>query len=195
VALGLGTGQPAGAVLLAGPTPRNELVMAAVDLLLRAANVERQQLAMVVASRGPGSFTGIRVALATAQGLALAVGAPCHGVPSLLAQAVRCGAPCLAVQPARRGLVYAQPFGPGTPLPTPLAPITTVPIDSLAASELPVAAPAGLLLPSGTPVATASRSTGEALLLVGELVALDHAWPAIPLYAEPPAAVAATGGT
>jgi tetratricopeptide (TPR) repeat protein len=48
------------------------------------------------------------VALATAQGLGLALGVPAAGVGSLFAQAARCtAAECLAVQPARRGQVYA----------------------------------------------------------------------------------------
>lgn len=167
--------------------------MAAVDLLLRAAGTERSGIAAVVTTRGPGSFTGIRVALATAHGLAAAFGVPCHGVPSLLVQAVRCGAPALAVQAARRGLVYAQLFDPGEPFPAPRGPVHTRALESLVDSADPVAAPEGVMLPAGTLRATASCSTVEALLNMLELAPLDETWPAIPLYAEQPAAVAASG--
>lgn len=193
VALDLGAAEPPGVVLLAGRTPRSELVMAAVDLLFRAAGIEARELDAVLASRGPGSFTGIRVALATAQGLATALQIRCFGIPSLLVQASRTDSPCLAVQPARRGLVYAQPFASTAGLPEPRGPIETRPLASLAVSTLPVVGPVGLLLPPGTPAATAVLSTAEALLVCYRSAPLDDSWPAIPLYAEAPAAVAATG--
>jgi len=168
--------------------------MAAVDLLFRASGLEARELGAVVATRGPGSFTGIRVALATAQGLATALQIGCSGIPSLLAQALRTDTPCLAVQPARRGLVYAQPFAPTAGLPESRGPIETRPLASLAGSPLPVVGPAGLLLPPGTPLAATIGSTAEALLVFARSATLDGSWPAIPLYAEEPAAIAATRG-
>ncbi|XDZ65572.1 tRNA (adenosine(37)-N6)-threonylcarbamoyltransferase complex dimerization subunit type 1 TsaB [Alphaproteobacteria bacterium LSUCC0684] len=55
---------------------------------LGAAGVERRELDAVLAGRGPGSFTGIRVALAAAKGLALALGIPGYGLGSLASLAV-----------------------------------------------------------------------------------------------------------
>lgn len=74
---------------------------------------------------GPGTFTGLRVGLATARGLALASGRPLVGVTTL--EAIAAGVPArerrdravLAVLDARRGEVYAQAFSPDL---TPLAP-------------------------------------------------------------------------
>lgn len=168
--------------------------MAAIDLLFRASGLEARELGVVVATRGPGSFTGIRVALATAQGLATALQIDCYGVPSLLVQASRASGPCVAVQPARRGLVYAQTFASPAGLPEPQGPIETRPLAFLAGLALPVVGPAGLHLPPGTPLAATTNSTAEALLAFARSAALDGSWPAVPLYAEEPAAVAAFGG-
>ncbi len=193
LALGSASGV-AGLVALAGQTPRSELVMAAVDLLLRGAGIGREALEGVVASRGPGSFTGVRVALATAQGLAAALAIPAHAFSSLLAQAARADVPeCLAVQPARRGFAYAQEFSrAGGRLAAAREP-RTVTVESLAVSGVPVVAPAGFALPPATPLAAALRSTAEALLIL--LAAEPHPDPATlaPTYLEPPPATPPTG--
>jgi len=173
-------------VALAGPTPRSDLVMAAVDLLMRAAGIERTALEGVVASRGPGSFTGVRVALATAQGLASGLGIRAHGYPSLLAQAARTGArECLAVQPARRGFVYAQRYRRTAALLEPLEEPRMMALTALAESKLPVVAPAGLELPVGTPLAPAGITTAEALLELLATEARPDAATLAPLYLEP----------
>ncbi len=54
---------------------------------LAEAGLQARDLAWVAADLGPGSFTGVRVGLATAQALAWAAGAPLHGASSLAALA------------------------------------------------------------------------------------------------------------
>lgn len=68
---------------------------------------------------GPGSFTGIRTAVAAARGLALALSRPLVGVPTLEAvargarlAAARSDADCLVVLDTRRADLYAQRFAP-----------------------------------------------------------------------------------
>lgn len=70
-----------------------------------------QALAVTV---GPGAFTGLRVGVAAARGLALAAGLPCFGVSSLAALAEAAGldgdTTILSVLDTRRGDFYAQQF-------------------------------------------------------------------------------------
>jgi tRNA threonylcarbamoyladenosine biosynthesis protein TsaB len=84
-----------------------------LDELLRRCSVPPRDLGGVVALCGPGSFTGVRVACATALGLAQAHALPAAGVPTLeaLALAAPPGARrILAVVDALRGEWFVQPF-------------------------------------------------------------------------------------
>jgi tRNA threonylcarbamoyladenosine biosynthesis protein TsaB len=66
-------------------------VLEDVDALLRAADVNAQDLEALVVGIGPGSFTGVRMGLAAVRGLALSLGIPVAGVSTLGALAA--GAP------------------------------------------------------------------------------------------------------
>jgi tRNA threonylcarbamoyl adenosine modification protein YeaZ len=65
------------------PRHHAELLVPMVDRVLVAAGAHRSDLTDVVAGRGPGPFTGLRVGLVTARTLGLALGVPVHGVGSL----------------------------------------------------------------------------------------------------------------
>lgn len=85
--------------------------------LFEQAQLEVSDLAMLGCARGPGTFTGTRVAVATAQGLALGLGIPIVPLSTLEAVAYSAGdAPgegceiVLALLDARRDEVYAQAF-------------------------------------------------------------------------------------
>jgi tRNA threonylcarbamoyladenosine biosynthesis protein TsaB len=54
-----------------------------VDEIVREAGVTFAQLNRIAVTRGPGAFTGLRVGLAFARGLALALGKPCLGFSTL----------------------------------------------------------------------------------------------------------------
>ena len=66
-------------------------VLVEADELLRASGAERAELTVIVVGTGPGSFTGLRLGLATARGLALALELPVAGVSTL--DALAAGAP------------------------------------------------------------------------------------------------------
>jgi tRNA threonylcarbamoyladenosine biosynthesis protein TsaB len=66
-------------------------VLEDADNLLRESGLERAELTRIVVGTGPGSFTGLRLGLATARGLALALELPVAGVSTL--HALAAGAP------------------------------------------------------------------------------------------------------
>lgn len=85
-----------------------------IEAVLADAGVDRTALTAVVAGTGPAPFTGLRVGLVTARTLALALGIPVLGVPSLDAIAAQAvsdlgltpGEEILATSDARRREVY-----------------------------------------------------------------------------------------
>ena len=90
-----------------------------VDALLRQAGARPSDLGGLAVGIGPGSFTGTRIGLSVARGLALALDLPAAGVSTLAA--LGAGAPeAVAVVDARRGEVFVT--GPGGTAPLALAP-------------------------------------------------------------------------
>jgi tRNA threonylcarbamoyl adenosine modification protein YeaZ len=91
--------------LLGERTSRAVTLLEDVDALVRQAGTHTQQLDALAVGIGPGSFTGVRIGLATARGLALTLGRPVAGVSTL--DALAAGAPgALPVIDARRGEIF-----------------------------------------------------------------------------------------
>ena len=65
----------------------NEKLVPEIAALLEKLNISREQIACVVCGRGPGSFTGVRICLATAKGLAIGLGVALFGVSTADSQA------------------------------------------------------------------------------------------------------------
>ena len=74
---------------LGSPREQTERLLAITDELLAAAQLDLASLDGIAFGRGPGSFTGLRVSVAVAQGLAAASGVPLLPVSSLLCLAER----------------------------------------------------------------------------------------------------------
>ena len=65
-----------GAMALEGKGSRNEKLLPAIDWLLGENAIDRNAIDLFAVTRGPGSFTGVRIGLATMQGLAMALRKP-----------------------------------------------------------------------------------------------------------------------
>jgi tRNA threonylcarbamoyladenosine biosynthesis protein TsaB len=86
-------------------------LLAAAEEALAAAGVGWEQVDRLAVGVGPGSFTGLRIGIATARALAQARGLPLVGVSSLEALARGAEAPVvLAVLDARRGEAFAAAY-------------------------------------------------------------------------------------
>lgn len=93
-----------------------ERLMGIISDVLDKAKVSYNEIGKIVTTVGPGSFTGIRVGVATARGFGVGLGIPVVGVTSLEAimedaretGSVGAAQPIIAVMEAGRGQVYAQ---------------------------------------------------------------------------------------
>src|SRR5262249_1100125 len=102
-----------------------EALMPLVAELMRFAAAEFSDIDRIAVTVGPGSFTGLRVGIAAARGLALAAGQPAIGVTTLAAfgaphMGAGHAATIVAAIDARHGQVYAETFDPdGTSIQAP----------------------------------------------------------------------------
>jgi len=123
-----------------GPGTHSDWLLPAVERLSATLEIPLESLTAIAVVVGPGSFTGLRVGMATAQGLAVALGLPLLGVSSL--QTLAAGLPCAdrlvcALLDARKQEVYAGLFRPGEDgEPEPLGPERVLPPEQLL-SDLP----------------------------------------------------------
>lgn len=170
-----------------------------VDEALAEAGAARGDLAGVVALQGPGSFTGLRVGLATALGLHQALELPAAGVPTLRVLAAtlpQATGDVVAAVDAIRGEWFVQTFAPGR-APSARGETRRVPTSHLARLG------AGTVVGFGAAAALAAAGVEAAGVEVVEppplavaALALAHddppAWDAEsltrPLYLRPPAA-------
>lgn len=203
VAIGVG-----GAVLAARAVAlqrSSTQLLALVAEVLEEAKARPADLAGVVAVAGPGSFTGLRVGLATALGLVQGLGVPALALPALAVMAAASGAPpgalVIAAVDALRGEWSAQAFRSG-PVPEPLGEMTLVPAGELlqrlvpAAEALEIIAFAVAALARGGDAAGGRARFREAPPLAPAALRLAAAMPpaswqaaglAAPIYSRPPA--------
>ena len=89
-----------------------EALMPMVQEVLAKAGISARELDLIAATVGPGSFTGVRIAIAAARGLALATGAKLYGTDSLTVLArdalgrLSPKGPFAVAVDAHRGMIY-----------------------------------------------------------------------------------------
>ncbi len=87
--------------------------------VLRAGGVRWSDIDRLAVGTGPGNFTGLRISVAAARGLALGLGIPAIGVSNLEAQVFGFDGPVVSALDARRDHFYLQGFG----MPVPVTPM------------------------------------------------------------------------
>lgn len=174
-----------------------EVLPVQIDAVLADAGVEPNELGLLAVGTGPGAFTGLRVGLATAGAMGLALGIPVHGVCTLdtLAWATGRAAPfAVATDARRRELFWALYDDAATRRGEPM----------VGAAEAAAEAARGLavVVPSGTPLVEAfddvveAEAPGAAALcaLVSHRMALGlAAEPAYPRYLRRPDVTPSSG--
>ena len=115
-----------GAMALEGKGSRNEKLLPAIDWLLTENAIERARIDLFAVTRGPGSFTGVRIGLATLQGLAVALSRPICAMSTHEAIAHGERGRVAVRDDAGRGELYASVFEDGREI---VAPHLTKSID------------------------------------------------------------------
>jgi len=95
-----------------------EALIPLIARVLDRARLTFSEIDRIAVTTGPGSFTGLRVGISAARGIALATGKPAVGLSTLAAYSAPLIAaddamPVVAVIDARHDHVYLQVFGPG----------------------------------------------------------------------------------
>ncbi len=111
-------------------------LLPAVEELLRAAGQSLQEIEAIAVSQGPGNFTGLRIGLATAKGLAWALNRPLTAVSTLEALAAQ--SPCqpqptAVIMDAKREEVYLGLFQCPEAIPQALSEPQRLPVAALPA--------------------------------------------------------------
>ena len=109
--LGRGNGQLA--TLIGDPkVSQSASLLSDISNCLDQSGLKLSDVDLFACASGPGSFTGLRIGIATLKGLAASLERPCLGIPTLEAVA-QAGGPSqatVALLPAGRGEVFAQMF-------------------------------------------------------------------------------------
>lgn len=152
-----------------------EALMPLLERVMSEAGTDFAGIDRIAVTTGPGSFTGLRVGIAAARGIALAAEKPAVGVTTLLAYAapyqIEGRFPIVAAIDARHDHVYLQVFASGgRPLAEPrLAPLRE-------AAEAAATAPARLVGSAAQAVAAALPEGSARPVSVEPRLAPDIAW-------------------
>ena len=132
-----------------------ERLIPLLEDVLTTAGLGWPDITLIAVGTGPGNFTGVRIAVAAARGLALGLGIPAIGVTRLEALAHGLPRPLVVIEDARRAQVYVQVFA-DVPHPACLMAVDALAsLGALAATGSAAAQGAGPVLPPAQPLAVA----------------------------------------
>jgi tRNA threonylcarbamoyladenosine biosynthesis protein TsaB len=158
--------------------------------VMAEAGIAFDRLDRIAVTVGPGSFTGLRVGIAFAKGLAFALGKPTVGIGTLEALAAEAPGLVFPAIDARRGQLYLQAFEDGRALMVPDA--LTAEVAAARLAELSQGRPFTLvgsgaaLLADFAPSATVIAAEGADARNVARLAAGRAPGPLKPLYLRAP---------
>jgi tRNA threonylcarbamoyladenosine biosynthesis protein TsaB len=158
--------------------------------VMAEAGLAFDRLDRIAVTVGPGSFTGLRVGIAFAKGLALALARPTVGIGTLEALAAEADGLVFPAIDARRGQLYLQAFEDGRALMAPDA--TAAEVAAARIAELSQGRPFTLvgsgaaLLADFAPAAAVVAAEGADARAVARLAAAREPGPLKPLYLRAP---------
>lgn len=151
----LSDGAPLAAFHLNNGNTHSETLLPMAESVLRCTGKTVDDIDLFAVSAGPGSFTGVRIGVATVKGLAFGKGKPCVGVSTLEALAenlVPTGGLLCPVMNARRGQVYNALFRVENGALTRLCPDRALSVEELEAELLTYSEPVTLCGDGAEPV-------------------------------------------
>ena len=155
----------------------SETLLPMAENLLKGCGTELGEVDLIAVARGPGSFTGVRIGVATAKGLSWGLDKPCCGVSTLEAMAWQgahlTGKLLCCCMDARRGQVYNALFRAGEAGPERLSEDRAIALEEL----LPELTEAPVLLGDGAALtAKALTEAGMPYTLAPEPIRIQSAW-------------------
>src|SRR5262245_34514168 len=152
-----------------------EAVMPLIARVMDAARSEFVELNRIAVTVGPGSFTGLRVGISAARGIALAAGRPAIGLSTLSALAAphvaaRSGDTIIAAIDARNEQVYFQVFAPNG------VTVVTPRLDRVRAAVRSVPVGPTVITGSGATLVAAHGPSGSPVPRVEDRAAPDIGW-------------------
>ena len=152
-----------------------EVVMPLIARVMDAARSEFNELNRIAVTVGPGSFTGLRVGISAARGIALAAGRPAIGLSTLSALAAphvaaRSGDTIIAAIDARNEQVYFQVFAPNG------VTVVTPRLDRVRAAVRAVPVGPTVITGSGAMLVAAHWPSGSPIPRVEDHAAPDIGW-------------------
>ena len=141
-----------------------ERLIPMLEEVLAEAGLGWRDLKAIAVGTGPGNFTGVRIAVAAARGLALGLGIPAVGVTRLEALAFGLPRPVTVIEDARRGEVYVQRLDAAAPR---LATLADAEAEGGPFTGSAAGMTGGAVIAARWPLAEAIARAGAALLAEG----------------------------